>query len=831
MRFTIKRLRVLIIGLACLLLAVLAGFLGYARYRIRHIGRDLPGKLGINIQQTANGYTASWSNKGHTTFTIHASKLVTFKSNGNAVLHDVAITLYGPPGSNREDHVYGSDFDYDPKNGIATAKGEVQIDLESPQTAAPQAANSQQPSDGAQAEKNTIHIKASGLVFDQKTGIATTDQQVEFYLTKAAGQAVGATFDSKQGVLVLNQQVVFTSSTNGEPAIVHASHAQLLRDSRQAFLVNAEAEFRNERSTANQATIYFRKDGSAERIDAKGNVHTVMDSGAQTTSQTANIALNEKSQPTGALMGGGVNFVDTDDAQSMHGNAVEGTLTFGENSALKHAQFRNAVSFVDQQLKLGNDPHGSATRQVQAAKLDVDFALDANKKSVAQKALATGNAVATLHTIPSTGPQQSTVISGDQLLATLAGGRAIQQLDGTGHTKITDLAQDGSTNVSTGDVLRITFVPQTKAPVSVKTKKQNSPAGPGSQMPGPQMSSSQIDTAVQDGNVVLTQMPAKNARAANGAAPLPLHATARRAEYHAGDQVLHLTGNPRINNGTMDLAAQLVDYHRDTGDATAKGDVKATYLRDESQAGDGHGGGSGQASASPISVSMFGGQGPVHIVASEAELHHASGDSVFRGQARMWQGANAVAAPVIELSRTQQTLKAHGENGDGHAVDTSIASVLGVKRQQSVIRVKSRTLAYSDKDRRGDFDGDVVAAAPDGTIRSDKAQFFLLPAQAAGAQKKAAEGQATSSSQIDRIIADGRVVLTQPGRKGEGEKLVYTARDGRYVLTGTAANPPHIYDAARGTTTGAALIFNDQDDSVEVSGGQSAAVTTTRAPK
>jgi lipopolysaccharide export system protein LptA len=74
-------------------------------------------------------------------------------------------------------------------------------------------------------------------------------------------------------------------------------------------------------------------------------------------------------------------------------------------------------------------------------------------------------------------------------------------------------------------------------------------------------------------------------------------------------------------------------------------------------------------------------------------------------------------------------------------------------------------------------------------------------------------------------------VLTQPGRKGEGEKLVYTSQDGRYVLTGTAANPPHMYDATRGNTTGSALIFNDQDDSVEVSGGQSAAVTTTRTPK
>src|SRR5580698_3581131 len=333
MQITIKRLRLLIVGLACLLVAVLGGFLVYARYRIRHFGKDLPGKLGLNIQQTANGYTVSQSEKGHTVFTIHASKLVQFKSNGHAILHDVAITLYGPPGEDREDHVYGSDFDYDQKNGVASAEGEVQIDLQSPQSG-----NSQPAADSEQAQKSTIHIKSSGLVFDQKTGIATTDKLVEFQLPKAAGQAIGATFDSKQGVLVLDKQVEMTTSTNGEPAVVRASHAQLLRDSRQAFLLHAVSEFRNERSSAEQAIVYFRKDGSAERIDAQGNVHTVLDNDAQTTSQTANILLNEKSQPKRADMGGGVNFVADNDAQSMHGNAVEGTLTFGEDSVLRHAQ-------------------------------------------------------------------------------------------------------------------------------------------------------------------------------------------------------------------------------------------------------------------------------------------------------------------------------------------------------------------------------------------------------------------------------------------------------------------------------------------------------------
>jgi lipopolysaccharide export system protein LptA len=64
-----------------------------------------------------------------------------------------------------------------------------------------------------------------------------------------------------------------------------------------------------------------------------------------------------------------------------------------------------------------------------------------------------------------------------------------------------------------------------------------------------------------------------------------------------------------------------------------------------------------------------------------------------------------------------------------------------------------------------------------------------------------------------------------------GSELVYTAQDGKFVLSGTSASPPHLVDQQRGTVTGASLIFNDRDDSVIVSGGSSKAVTQTRTPK
>ena len=65
--------------------------------------------------------------------------------------------------------------------------------------------------------------------------------------------------------------------------------------------------------------------------------------------------------------------------------------------------------------------------------------------------------------------------------------------------------------------------------------------------------------------------------------------------------------------------------------------------------------------------------------------------------------------------------------------------------------------------------------------------------------------------------AGGQVVIEQPGRRVAGEHLVYTASDGLFVLTGDGKTLPRLVDSARGTITGAALLFHAGDDSVVVS--------------
>ena len=155
----------------------------------------------------------------------------------------------------------------------------------------------------------------------------------------------------------------------------------------------------------------------------------------------------------------------------------------------------------------------------------------------------------------------------------------------------------------------------------------------------------------------------------------------------------------------------------------------------------------------------------------------------------MWQGENSVLAPVLELSRTPQTLKAHGEDGStGPVVNANLTSAVGARHQRSVVRVHSQTLFYADAERRGDFRGSVTAESPDGVIHADLVQFYLTPAS--NPAQKSGAAPPPAQTQLDRIIATGSVVLTQPGRRGVGEKLVYTADDGKYILTGTPGNPP-----------------------------------------
>jgi lipopolysaccharide export system protein LptA len=807
-----QTIRTVLLAAFAAVAVVLLVALGLHKLKGRGLHMDLPGQLGADISQTANGFTYSQSQRGHTIFTIHASKIVQYKGN-EAELRDVNITLYGPEGSHRQDRILGSDFLYNKSTGQVMAKGQVEIDMASPTAGGV-------PGKPGTATPDAIHVQTSGLRFDQRSGEAHTDEALSFTLPRANGKAVGGDYNSRTGVLTLGSAVEFRADGNGSPAVVYAEHAQLLRDAHVAYLLRARSEYEGGHSSADQAIVHFRPDGSIQHLDVENHVHMLTADGAELYSTTATVDLDDRSQPLSANAGGGVNFLSGTPELNLHGNAVEGTMVFKPGvdgkAVLNHAQFRNAVSFVVQQKSLGGDPRGSANREMTASRLDVEFAPGPGGKSLAQKATAAGGATVDMHDLPYGGQPKHTTIYGQQLIANLVNGHELRQLDGSGGTKVVDYASDGATDTSTGDTLHATFLPISRAHEPPRKAVQGVPGS----------ESAEVDAAVQQGHVSLVAEPARDARRTDGAPQGPLFAEAGMLTYHASDQQLHLTGDaihpPRVHNDTLALTATEVDYRRNSGDAIAHGDVRSTY-------------GSKPADGKRSGAPGLGGAGPVHIVAALAEMMHSTNAGVFRGDmqtpARMWQGANSVTAPVLELGKQAGSLDAHGENGAHgtvHAVfsgRTKDATTSKTGQPANMLtRVTADTLFYSDTTRTADFRGGVVAQQPNGTVDADDAQVFLT---------EAPQGQ---SSQLDRMIATGHVALTQTGRRGTGEKLVYTAADANYLLTGTPGEPPRALDTQRGATSGAALLFRSGDGSVEVQsndaeGNSRRTVTDTRAPK
>lgn len=874
---TVERLRGWIVVLAGVLVAVILLFLGLAQWRTRHLGRDLPSGLGMQIQESTDGYTFSKSARGHTMFTLHASRTVQFRTNTHAELHDVSITIYAPNGA-PADRIYGRTFDYDPSRGIAHAEGQVLIDLQGAVGEGAASAPDGREDDG----KNILHAKTSDLYFNQNSGLATTTQRIEFRVAQAAGSALGASFDSSSGLLILDREVQFNSSFNGNPLTVEAAHGQFDRVAKVLDLWRSTVEYQDDRGSADYSKVYFRPDGSASSMEAQGHVKVLGPDGQQIASQAAHATMNERSQPLQVTLDGGLTCVQDNSLRSLRASAASGTLHFNGEQQLSLLQLRNAVSVEDRERSAAPAGSAPATRTLRASSVDVDFQPGQDGRPKARHILASGSARVATHTESPKQGAQDTSVEGDTLFATLSAEQTLSSLRGNGHTRLMLANADGARQSSTGDTLLLTFDPPSGAGAGAN-RGGRGPAANGGMGSAANPDGSQLRSAVQEGNVTLIQDPSPDApgralpaaspsgaRSSSGntpaqSAPSRATATARRLTYDARSQSVRLVGDPRMSDASGDLSAESIEFDRSTGDATAEGDVQATFRQDSGA----------QAIAFPGSANSS--SDPIHVVADRAHLDHGQGLTTFYGSrrkdARLWQDGNLIAAPVLELSRARQTLAAHGANvansangANGPAKSGDVTAIfsgqekrpaqspqtLSAGLQSSTVTVESGTLFYSAGQHVAVFAGGATAHVQFGILRSAVMRLYLVPASApASGEQKTASSQARAAgpresppgqssgqpsgqpaaNQIDRIVATGSVVVEQPGRKATGQRLVYTEANGNCVLTGGPGALPRLMDEQHGTVTGASLIFNDRDDSVFVDGGDSKAATDTRVAR
>ncbi|MGA8741707.1 MAG: LPS export ABC transporter periplasmic protein LptC [Terracidiphilus sp.] len=823
MRFTIERLRTLVLVAGVLLVIALGVFLGLARFRNRFIRKDLPQKLGLNIQEEANGLVWSHEVRGHMLYKLHASKQVQLKRDGKVFLqlHDVNIELYAEDGS-RVDRIAGGEFEYDPNSGIARAVGPVEITLMKPKVApaiapkatADQALNAKQKSTSLGSAAQTaasgeIHVKTSGLIFDRNSGKASTGEKVEFTLTQGSGSAMGAEYDSHEGLLVLDRAVELSVQRGAEPVQLTAQHAVFERDNQVCELQVATAHYRGDVSSSMAAKVYFRDDGSAERLDAEKGFVLTTETGGRLAAPTGTLDFDVHNQPLHGHLQGGVTIDSDNKGRKIHGASPTMELVFAENGVLRSAHLERGVQIAsDEESATATGPlHAHRTWMSPVA--DISFRNAGQSKVEPGSIHGTGGVVVAGTTQRGNGPATPVKMTADEVTGGFGLNGALTKLIGRGHTAIAETTATGTQQTMSGDVL--------EAHLAANAKENDGTATGGA---------TQIESATVDGNVVLTQQPPAKA----GVVQPTMRATAGHADYDNAGQLLHLTRSPRVTDGGLELTANKLNVSQESGDAFAQGNVKATWF------GDAPGGNLAKKDSAGNVNANFGAQGPTHVIAENAELQRSSGAATFKGNARLWQQGNSVAAPVIALDRTKQTLTAETKDGKNPVqvvlvnATAAVPGKQGAQKQSgpSVIRVRGGNLKYSGAERkavmRADAVGSVISSTADATTISNEVELILLPPGNHA-------GKDGAAAQVDRMTSRGHVEISSQGRRGTGEQLVYTGDTGDYVLTGSAAVPPQLTDPTHGTVTGQALIFNSRDDSVSIEGDGRKTTTVTTAPK
>ena len=522
MPLSISRLRRWFAAGAIAVTLTVAGVYFYARHRVQNALKQVPQKIGLEIQQSATGFTISKSEQGRTIFKVEASKAVQFKQGGHAELHDVAITVYGRD-SARYDRIYGSDFEYNQESGDVTAQGEVQIDLE----ANPEGVLNPDQTPPKELG-NPIHLKTSGLVFNQKTGDASTRNKVDFELPQATGSAVGVNYVAKSNILSLLSQVKLVSTDSGGPTLT-AARAVVTKDPHQVVLEHPQVEIIDRKCQSDTATLFLRPDNTLARVLASGNV-VVQVTGAQDAEARAEqleiMLARQESTVRIAVFSGAVTAEVSGD-QPMQGNAGRVELDFAGKNVLTKVRAEDAVKLAQQQKANGN----SAPQNLELTASLVDFFLTGGSRLSRAETSGSGQ----IALIPlSAGNSPQTLVTAGQFQADFDDSGQLASVHGAPDARIVSKNPGQADRVSTSETVDAVFHP-----------------GDG------------IESIVQQGSVAYVDGERK--------------AWGDRAHYTPADQMLLLTGSPRAAERGMTTTAHSVRLNRATGEAFAEGDVKTTY--------------------------------------------------------------------------------------------------------------------------------------------------------------------------------------------------------------------------------------------------------------
>ena len=686
---------------AVLLVVVVAGAYFYRSWQAARARQQAPPAVPATVQQRSAEFSFSKVEGERTLFTVRASQTTEFKAGSRAVLEDVWITIYGRTGR-RFDNIHTRACEYDPGSGRITCAGEVQIDLESAEEAR------------ERPGQRVINIRTSKITFDRETGLARTEQPVEFRFPYGFGRGIGVTYSTGEAKVWLHGDVELTlnplarargTAATEDPAppapiVLTGGRLEYQRDERTLRLLPPVRIQQGTRElTAGGLALEFDPALRARRLVVSNSpqLHTVEPGGDFQLAADEFVAFfrpdgwTERVVAEGQVRG---HWKEAAAENRVEGHRAELVFDPGTSAPRQLEAFGN-VKAVWQAAR------GDDTRTLETESLRVAFARTAPGRPRRVERVET----LTPGVIRWSAGEEKTRVSGQRLFADFDANNRLRQISGNSGVEIERRFGQRPAQVSRSDELSVAF-----APGGDWTEMQQRGA-----------------VRFREGDRT---------------------AQADRATVVRATDAISLTGSATVADSLTRTSAQTLTFNQRTGEIRADGNVQTTYR-----------------AAEPAGLTNFASQ-PAHISAEQLRAHRDSGRAVYSGHARLWQGEAVIEASLIELLRNERRLEARG-NVLGLFPQEQNAAAAG---QRVLWRVRAGELIYWSAERKARLEESASVQSRIGQIAAPEMDLYFEAV--AGESQKLAHALASggvvvrqgerrgTAERAEYAVAEGKFVLS-----------------------------------------------------------------------
>lgn len=754
-------------GLAALAVAGVYVNRSISRARALRLG---PAAVPASVAQESDQFSFSKVDQNRTLFTVRASHLTQYKDQNRALLQDVWITIYGRDGS-RNDNIHTQECSYELDSGLVHCQGAVEIDVDGASPPAHGAA--------AAALANSLQVKTSNLAFNRDTGEASTSAPVQFSFPGGQGRGVGASYSTSDSIVRVERAVEFdltaSPKTGNMPVSATGSSLAINRNQRQVVLDGPAIVREGTRElVAEKIAVDLDENDHARDVIAEGHPQLNADQGGGKISVTAaqfEGFLDSSGQVERVVADGGV--IGTRQAPSgadrFSAQHVEIAMLPGQDLI----QDMTATGDVIAESRQGAD-----SRVLKTAALRVKFSAGAaargsRAEAIDQQRIESAETLAPA-TIESHSGDTATTLAAKRFVAQIADGKRLEKLFGYSGVEVRSQTGAAVLQVISAAEMAVTFG-----------------------------ANGDWEILDETGSVHFQQADRS--------------ASADHARIVQSTNTITLDGSPVISDAVSRTTASNATINQKSGDLHLSGGVASTYL---------------PASGSSKQSDAVGfGAGAAHISADTLVGSTVSGHGVYAGHARLWQGESVLDADRIELWRDDKKLQAaghvvavfpqasgpfstpFGEAAEARKPVPSHGPGSSASSGPTLWKVVAPELMYWADQGKAHLDGGVVASSDQGSLESRTLDVFLGPA-APGASAPPASASAlpaTGGRQLDRVLAQGGVIVRQGDRRGMAEQGEYTADDGKFVLSG---GKPTVSDSSNNTATGRSLTFFVANDTI-----------------